>query len=42
VDKRKAHAADVIPVLVTGIQRQAGSGASGKVDRGDKPRDDTV
>ena len=31
----------VIPVLVTGIHRAAGSGAKGRVDTGDKPRYDT-
>src|SRR6185436_19385267 len=33
-------AISVIPVLVTGIQLSARSGACGSVDRGDKPRDD--
>jgi hypothetical protein len=37
---RHNHTA-VIPVLVTGIHRTAGSGARGWVDTGDEPRYDT-
>jgi len=31
----------VIPALVAGIHREAGSGESGKMDPGHKARDDT-